>query len=296
MCLSIAWWSYILEGRYNSATYISILNYDGWFRFWSLLSQGRSTFNNHRMWGESQNLYEKAARKKICYPAGERIPVFHPTELYYIRVSWAKRTNTSDCNVCQESWWNGKFTCNFLNWSAEYNREKTRTVNLAFPLCSSLIPLQVKRLLLVLQGRVVIFTDRNYWEIIHNRKGYNFSFLEKGCGVLLRKVWGLNALFGSRKSKCICLLITLLLPKVVQQCPFMCGRSEVDNADHHYRNVRQFQVSTAYEASASVLKASLTYELTEDVQELGPKHIEAIINTTLFNKLVLNIMHSLRRD
>jgi len=96
----------------------------------------------------------------------------------------------------------------------------------------------VKLSLLVLQGRVVIFTDRNYWEIIHNRKGYNFIFLEKGCGVLLRKVWGLNALFGSRKSKYICLLITLLLLKVVQQCPFICGRSAVENAAHIYPNAR----------------------------------------------------------
>ena len=85
---------------------------------------------------------------------------------------------------------------------------------------------------------MVIFTDRNYRKIIHNRKGYNFTFFEKWCGVLLRKVWGLNALFGSRKSKCICLLITLHLLKVVQQCPFICGRSAVDNAAHIYRNVR----------------------------------------------------------
>jgi hypothetical protein len=194
------------------------------------------------MWEKSQNLYEEAAIRKICYSAGERIPLFHPTELCYIRVGWAKRTNASDCNMYQECWWNGKFTCNFLNLSAEYNwKKKTRTVNLAFPLCSSLRSLQVKLLLLVLQDRVVIFTDRNCWEIIHNRKGYNFPLLEKGCGVLLRKVWGLNALFGSRKSKCIWLLITLLLPKVVQQCSFICGSSAVDNAAHSYLNMRSFQ-------------------------------------------------------
>jgi hypothetical protein len=62
---------------------------------------------------------------------------------------------------------------------------------LAFPLCSSLKPLQLKVLLLVLQGRVVIFTVYNCGEITHNRKGYNFPFLEirvwcfteKGLGV-----------------------------------------------------------------------------------------------------------------
>jgi len=144
------------------------------------------------MWEKSQNLYEEAARQKICYPAGERIPVFHPTELYYIRVGWAKRTKSSDCNMYQECWWNGKFTCNFLKGCAHYNWKNTRTVYLAFPLCSSLRSLQVKLLLLVLQARVVIFTDRNCWEIIHNRKGYNFPFLEKGCGVLLRKVLGVE--------------------------------------------------------------------------------------------------------
>ena len=85
---------------------------------------------------------------------------------------------------------------------------------------------------------MVIFTDRNCWEIIHNRKGYNFPFLETRCGVLPRKVLGLNALFGSRKSKCICLLITLLLPKVIQQCSFICGRIAVDNAALSYLNVR----------------------------------------------------------
>lgn len=51
-------------GKIQLSTYISILNYDGWFRFRSLLSQGVSTFNNHGMWGKSQNLYEEAARQR----------------------------------------------------------------------------------------------------------------------------------------------------------------------------------------------------------------------------------------
>ena len=57
-----------------------------------------------------------------------------------------------------------------------------------------------------------------------------------------------------------------------------------------------FRINTAYAASASVLKVAQTYELPEDVQELRSKHVEAIVRITLCNELVLNIMHSLRRD
>jgi hypothetical protein len=47
--------------------------------------------------------------------------------------------------------------------------------------------------------------------------------------------------------------------------------------------------------SAFVLKVTQTYELPEDGQEMRPKHVGAIINIILCNKLVFNILHSLRR-